>query len=362
MRDGADHSGVPYVWPRTLRLPRRPPKLVYLDLNHWVSLAKAWAGRDDGQQWAQSLTACLDAAQQGRAVFPISDTIYHEVSKIRQHRQRRDLREVIESVSRYMVVTSRSVVSSHEIEALLNQRVGPNPHPVNAMDYLDWGVARAFGMAGGFTVTSQDGEDVKAEVRSSYPEGPHAFDRFLAQAEWDLNRMIIEGPTAEEEPELRELGWDPTAGFEIPERRAAQEIEQVARFDHDPRWRRGRIRDVVAAREVVSEINEALFRGVSERGTNLEDVFVQRDEARRAFDSMPSFDVAVSLKTEYHRDSTHRWTSNDIHDIDALGSTLPYCDIVVTDKAAASHAQRAGLPERLNTLVLSRIVDLPQHL
>jgi hypothetical protein len=362
MRDGADRSDVPYVWPQTLRLAVRPPKVVYLDLNHWVSLAKAWAGRDDGRQWAQSLAACLDAAQQGRAVFPLSDTIYHEVSKIRQHRQRRDLREVIESVSRYQVVTSRSVVSSHEIEALLDRLVGPNPHPISAMDYLDWGVARAFGMVGGFTVKSQGGEDVTAEVRSSYLEGPDAFDRFFAQAEWDLNRMVIEGPSAEDEPKLRELGWDPTRGFEIPQRRAAQEIDQVARFDNDPRWRRGRIRDVVAAREVAYEINEALFRGVSERGASLEDVFVQRDETRRAFDSMPSFDVAVSLKTEYHRDSTYRWTPNDIHDIDALGSTLPYCDIVVTDRSAAAHAQRAGLPERLSTLVLTRIVDLPEHL
>ena len=77
---------------------------------------------------------------------------------------------------------------------------------------------------------------------------------------------------------------------------------------------------------------------------------------------MPSFDVAVSLKTEYHRDPMHRWTQNDVHDIDALGSTLPYCDVVVTDKAAASSAERAKLPARLQTVVLSRIADLLQYL
>ena len=77
---------------------------------------------------------------------------------------------------------------------------------------------------------------------------------------------------------------------------------------------------------------------------------------------MPSFDVAVTLKTAYHRDATHRWTSNDIHDIDALGSTLPYCDIVVTDKAVASTAAQTGLSDRLNTVVLARVEDLVQHL
>ncbi len=77
---------------------------------------------------------------------------------------------------------------------------------------------------------------------------------------------------------------------------------------------------------------------------------------------MPSFDVAVTLKTEYHRDRLHHWTTNDIHDIDALGSTLPYCDIVVTDKAVASHALRTGLAERLGTVVLSQLNDLAPHL
>jgi hypothetical protein len=57
-------------------------------------------------------------------------------------------------VSRYFVVTARSVISVHEIEALLDRIVGPNPEPINTMDYLDWGVARAFGMVGGFNFRS----------------------------------------------------------------------------------------------------------------------------------------------------------------------------------------------------------------
>jgi len=39
-----------YGWPQTLRLPSRPPKLVYLDLNQWIALAKAMAGHRDGER------------------------------------------------------------------------------------------------------------------------------------------------------------------------------------------------------------------------------------------------------------------------------------------------------------------------
>ena len=349
-----------YLWPPTLRLPARPPKLVYLDLNHWIALAKANAGHRDGQPFADALAACIEAVGGRIAVFPISDTIYMEVSKIGPHRQRRDLREVIERVSRYMVVTSRVVVAEHEVEALLDRFIGPSPSPINTMDYLDWGVARAFGIVGAFRIrSSATGWDITDEVRSSHPLGAQEFDRRLAAAELGLNRSVLEGPASEQVAEsLRQDGWNPSAGHEVAERRAQQEQEQVARFNADPPYRRLRARDVVAAREVAIEINEILWRGLNARGTDLEHAFTDPDAAREALSTMPSFDVSVTLKTSYHQDPGHRWTANDIHDIDAVSSTMPYCDVVVTDRAVASHSKRTGLTERLETAVLARLSDL----
>lgn len=137
-----------------------------------------------------------------------------------------------------------------------------------------------------------------------------------------------------------------------------QELEQVARFDENPRWRRGRIRDVVAAREILIEINELLAAGLRDRGAEVEDVLGPPERTRELLDAMPSFDVAVTLKTEYHRNPRHRWTTNDIHDIDVLGPAVPYCDVVVTDKAVAAQAVRTGLADRLDTTVLRRLADI----
>lgn len=361
MSDGTERSDVAYVWPETLRRPPSPPQVVYLDLNHWIDLAKAMVGHPDGENFRWVLDRCVDFVNRGVAVFPISDTIYFEISKIGRYRQRRHLRDVVELISRYMVVTSRPVVSVHEIEAILDSWVGANPDPINKMDYLDWGAARAFGRVGGFQIKSNDGADVTAETRLSYPGGPAAFDSLMAEAELELNRRVIDGPTPEEEPELRGYGWDPTVAFEGAKKRAEQEIAQVKTFNENPKWRRGRIRDVVAAREILIEINAPLFRGLAERGAELEDVFPRPETVRRAFDSMPSFDVAVTLKTSLHKNPKHQWKTNDISDIDALGSTLPYCDVVVTDAAMASHVLNTGLADRLNTRVLSRLSELPKH-
>jgi len=300
--------------------------------------------------------------QGGLALFPIADAIYIEVSKIKQPRQRRDIRNVIEALSGYFVVTSRPTIANHEVEAVLDRFVGPNPHQVNTMDYLDWGVARAFGRVGGFRVRRDTGEDVTDEVAASWPDGPEAFDAVLAQADLELQRRTLDGPaSADEEEILQAHGWRPSSVMTISGNRARQEIEQVGRFNADPHWRAGRIRDVVAAREVLIEINEMLCRGLAERGSALEDRFDSPSVTRSQLDVMPSFDVAVTMKTEYHRDRNHRWTTNDIHDIDALASTLPYCDVVVTDREVAAVANRTGLAERLKTVVLASLGDVVDH-
>lgn len=352
-----------YIWPQTMRLPARPPRIVYLDLNHWIALSKAFNGHASGRNHEDALAACLRAAKAGRAEFPISDTIYFEVSKIGPYRQRRDLAKTIERLSGYRVVTARSIISIHELEAVLDVVLGPRRKPVNDMDYLDWGVARAFGKVGGFRVKdSLDNRDMTEEVRSTHTDGPAAFDTLMAQAEWQLNRKMIEGPSPEEEPAMADLGWNPRSAFEVAENRARQEVEQVARFKQHPDFPRSRLRDAVAVRELAIELTDHLNDGVAARGATIEDVTGNEVELRELMESMPSFDVAVSLKTEYHRDPNHRWTTNDVADIDALGSTLPYCDVVVTDKAVKANVEKAGLSDRLDTVVLARLSDLEAYL
>jgi len=115
---------------------------------------------------------------------------------------------------------------------------------------------------------------------------------------------------------------------------------------------------------VAIELNTILYDGLAARAKTLDEVFAESDidATRRAWDSMPSFDVSVTLKTAYHRNPAHPWKPNHIMDIDALASTLPYCDVVVTDREAASHLRQTGVADRMGTVVLSRLQDVVQRL
>jgi hypothetical protein len=365
MTKGSERTDVAYVWPRTLRQPSRPPKLVYLDLNHWITLAKASTGRPDGTAHRLALETCLAAVADGRALFPLSEVTFMEVSRNSTPRQRKHLADVMEELSRFYVVTSRTVLATHEIEATLEAKFGQHPMPVRTTDYLDWGVGRALGLVGEFRVySSADGTDVTEAARAEFAGGPDCFDALIAAAQIELQRCVLRGPsTPEEEADLRSRGYDPMAAHQVTVERAEQELEQVRVFNADPDWRRGRIRDVIAAREFMIELNGLLAEAAVARGiTELADLFSSPEEARPFFDSMPSTDVSITLKTAYHRDPNHQWRHNDIHDIDMLAITVPYCDVVVTDRAVCHHVNATGLASRCETVALYKLDDLIKHL
>ena len=139
----------------------------------------------------------------------------------------------------------------------------------------------------------------------------------------------------------------------------AAEHEWARLVDEESRWRRGRLRDAVSAREVAFHINEIVKAAANARGLEtFDDIFRGVEDPRRAFDAMPSFDVTVTLKTAIHRNAQHQWTNNDIHDIHALASTLPYCDVVLTDREMAALVRRSNLDQRLGTTVFHSLQDL----
>jgi hypothetical protein len=174
-----------------------------------------------------------------------------------------------------------------------------------------------------------------------------------------MERALLAGPPDEEVSELRANGYAPERTRQLTEQRAQQERELDAQLDAEDRWRRGRLRDVIAARELAREWIDQITLAVMERGTTLAQVVNEDREVIRAFaDGMPSNRVAIALKTRYHRNGQHCWTANDIHDIDALAVAVPYCDAVFTDKAARNALATSPEIRPLDTFLPRRPRDL----
>src|SRR6185437_14053022 len=87
------------VWPRLLELPPDNVPLVYLDLNHWISLAQASTGHPNGASFLPTLEASAAAKSAGTALFVLSAGHYMEMHKIKDPSQRRSIARVMEDLT-----------------------------------------------------------------------------------------------------------------------------------------------------------------------------------------------------------------------------------------------------------------------
>lgn len=365
MSTALHRTDIDYVWPEALVRPSQG-RLVYLDQNHWINLAKAAVGSPTGGRYRDALAALREARRLGRAVFPLSLTHVMETCMI-SRRQRVHIATIMEELSGFTTIIARDALMRLELEAMLDAVTGPGPQKYRDIRLVAHGMPHAYGKRGGFRVSNgrrDITEDVRAEI------GPEEFDQRLAQAEEDLNRAILRGPCDDaEEKELRAQGWKPEVAFTIGDDRARAEREQAERFDDktllpdDPvDYRRERVRDVVRARYVLLELMDMLSESLLTRGLKIEDVWNDPVSSQRLVDAMPSADIAVTLLTEYHRDATFNWKRNHMFDIDALSVAVPYCDLIATDKQAVDALNRARVTDRTGSQVFNDLDALAEAL
>src|SRR5690349_871775 len=108
MGDGRTRSDVPYRWPPSLTYRLGDRRSVYLDLNHWIGLAKAATGHPGGARYAELLKACRAAHESASAVFPLSGQHYSEMAGIRDPRHREDIATVMRDLSGFRTLICRS--------------------------------------------------------------------------------------------------------------------------------------------------------------------------------------------------------------------------------------------------------------
>jgi hypothetical protein len=346
------------VWPCLLELPANTVNIVYLDLNHWISLAQASIGHSKGSPFTKALEVCRDARSAGTAAFVLSGTHYIEMLKIKDPAQRQALADIMEELTDFAALVSRVVVMELELTAMLDP-FAREPSPLPMIPLIGRGVRHAFGVQSGLRIMGPSGDETD-RVRAR--KGAKAFDDFVAQANLLLERSALRGPTDGEVESLRALGWNPEAVRQVAERRAAEERVQTLRLDGGGPWRHSRLRDVVSARELIIEFQDILPRALAERGLVLSDVISGQQSARAFVRAMPSTDVSIKLKTAWLRNRDKHWTANDIYDIDAMSLAVPYCDVVVTEKACHHAQEAARLGKRMHTALLRNLQDLPSTL
>jgi hypothetical protein len=181
------------VWPPSLKRPLTGRPVVYLGLNHWISLTKAAVGHEQGESFKDALDTCRAAAVCASATFVLAAAHYFEVLKVASPRQRHDIADVMESLTGFRTLVDRVTVMKLELAAALDfvlRLTGRDPE----IDLIGHEVCHAFGKSnGGFRIRDRaTGEDVTPQFRENY--GPEKFDADMANALLELERSPLRGP------------------------------------------------------------------------------------------------------------------------------------------------------------------------
>jgi hypothetical protein len=247
-------------------------------------------------------------------------------------RQRGHVAAGMEELSDFAYLLGRPFLLQMEIAAGLD-KIYKSPTSYAPMPLLHNSALLAFGQRGGFKFVDPAGNDLEPQRRMEL--GDEVYENQLAEMNYMRERRLLEGPRDHEIADLRKRGYTPEI-YEIDaQSRLDFELETSAILSDNPPWRRGRLRDLIFARDVAHEWMTPFVLHLRQR----EEEGLQHDLPEPAamvalWAAMPQVQVAISMKSHYHREPARVWRTNDVADIDALAVAYAYCDALLTDKQA----------------------------
>lgn len=309
------------------------PKLLYLDQNAWIALARgAWDKTAYPDQHA-ALTRVIRAIQTGRISIPLSFTNIYETAKINDPERRTHLAGVQSSISGGKVFRGRRRVLEQTLRDFLTTRFEIDvPAPVDGWFLSDlwFEAAMNYGPAA-------YGFDISDKLLAHFRSDPgHALFSYLTEGE---EAVRIEG--------VRRY----TIGSQTLLKRLQENRALVADAPFALRRR------VYSARLLIADLDFILATGrglglpwstVTDLGASL---------SKRLIDDIPVLHAEreLTLRLEWE---DREPTENDLRDMAAFTTILPLADIFIAEKPFVNLSRQAGLGIKYGTTLLTSVCDL----
>ncbi len=311
-----------------------PPRLIYLDQNKWIELARAVKGKSDSRL-LQVLEILRESKRLGHNLFPLSLAHFMETNKRRELQSRTRLGELIWELSDNWTLAGPSAILQWELDRALakslNRRLEIRPFSLlgkglrHASDHFKEGIKLDPSLP------------VPDKVRTSYEELGNVL----------LDRSMLTGVTPwgdpPERPDLDKHGKK--FNQDIADDRA-----RLSAADRDLQRRATLAIELVS---ILKELNAALeFHGI----TRAESSQLASQEGLTAFiDAMPSVRIHAHLRLQWIRNEQLPTRPSDLNDWGYVAPAAAYCDVVVTEKQLANLLNR-GLQKKAT--VITELTDL----
>lgn len=308
------------------------PRILYLDQNAWIALARGAWDRNDYPGEHQALTEVIAAIKQNELIVPLSFANMYETMKVNDRARRINLARVQAVVSGGRVFRGRRRILIDTLRAYLCSRFGLAPDPPIEGWFLSGLWLEAAADYSPEMYEFQVSDRVLRYIRENPVET--LFD-YLAFTHDDVRTEAVRRYT---------VGSAELVAA-IEGRRAVAAGETFARRKR-----------AYGARMVIDEIEFILDAGRS-LGLEWKDV---RDVGSSLVRSMvvdiPILDVERELVVRLE-DQNKPITENDLRDMLAFTTTLPFAHLIIAEKPFVNLAKQARLDVRYDTALLTTIFD-----
>jgi len=309
-------------------------KIIYLDQNKWIDIARAFYGREDGEKYLPILQTLQDKVNSGDIIVPISAVHIIETARNENKERRERLANFIADLSKSYGILPYISVRQQEIENAILIKLGQASKHNIAEIAINRGVAHMLGMELPENVFSADYEKFLIKVNQ--------LEKFVAT-------MMIDFISRELVSELRQEDIDGIADYEKSRRLKNEELSKEMRL-------RLAIMEMAYDRLFPVIIEQLKKMGVDPKP--FADSFTDIEDWKRFFFSMPTMDIWINLHVLRDSDKGKAVHRNDTNDMAFLSIAVPYCDIIVTEKYWAHQLISNGYDKKYNTTILTDLTEL----
>ena len=305
-------------------------KVLYIDLNHWINLAKARKCGDLTLE--QRLKALVDC---GKLIIPISAVHIMEACSILKGKQRQDLAVMLRSLSRGFVLRNLEDVRYIEMETRIGNHYGIQMPKDISPFVITKGYLKAFG-----------------EPKIDFSPWREVDPAKSARAENEIWRMLDD-----------EKILDLILTEYIPKLSKESDEAKLIQFGHNHQRNVSHSKDL---KEAEKDCVVGLAKGFAELAVQVaNDLKLSNDLlksnppkhfwTKEYMLSVPTVNVWSKLSLYLSRCITRDITVNHLYDMGHLAVALPYCDIVVADNEMAHLLTFRKLNKIYGTLVYSSL-------
>jgi hypothetical protein len=313
------------------------PRLLCLDSNKWIELAKAFHGRPGGEVFRDALGAVRHAVQSGRLLVPVCGANSDEATQPNDEERRRRLATFMVDLSSNHSLLNHVPLSVAELVRAIAKVYQGQPGKLSHRELL---VGRGMHLA----------------IAGKEPPIPDVEPTYQA-----LVREANSEPEVSVAALMHVVDRETIAEFRRRDEEAAERVKAIRELDSkldQQEKRRRELTNVLTNGSYASRLRAVLAR------CNVDtDLFYkwlgEADHLARFTEELCGLNVSTTLMLARDRNPHHAVHVNDGRDYAFLGVAVPYGNVVVTENSWAHLANVTRLADKYETTVIARTHDLP---